>query len=60
MCKIDKLVGSCCTAQGAQLGALWGPRGVGCGGGREAQKGGHVYTVVGDSYCCTTKTNTTL
>ena len=38
------LVGSCCTAQGAQLRALCGPRGVEWGwGGREAQEGRNVY-----------------
>ena len=33
--------GSCCAAQGARLSsaALWWPRGVGCGGGREVQEG---------------------
>ena len=32
---------SCCIVQGAQLGALWWPRGL---GGREAQEGGvYVY-----------------
>ena len=32
---------SCCIAQGAQLGAMWWPRGL---GGREAQEGGvYVY-----------------
>ena len=38
------LVGSCCIAQGAQLRALCGPRGVEWGwGGREAQEGRNVY-----------------
>ena len=42
MCR-KKLVGSCCMAQGAQLGALWWTREVGWAvGGREASEGGDV------------------
>ena len=38
-------VGSCCIAQGAQLSALWGPRGVQRESGREAQRGkGYMHT----------------
>ena len=52
-------MGSCCIAQGAQLGALWQPRGVGWFGiGKEVQgSGGHIYTLA-DSHCCMTETNT--
>ena len=50
MCKI---VGSCCIAQGAQPGALWRPRGVGCGEGREAQEGGDICILKTDSCCFT-------
>ena len=45
-----QLVGSCCRVQGAQLGVLWWPRGVGCGwweeGWREggSRGRGYVYT----------------
>ena len=35
-----------CVAQGAQLSALWWPRGV---GGREAQEGGDVSKHIADS-----------
>ena len=54
-------MGTCYKAQGAQLGALWWPRGVDWGwSGREAQeemdKGMHMV----DSFHCTEETNTTL
>ena len=35
-------MGSCYITQGAQPAALWWPRGVGWGGGREAQEGGEA------------------
>ena len=54
-------MGSCCTAQGAQLsvhgdlegGMRWG------GGGREVQEEGDKYILIADSHCCIAKTNTT-
>ena len=53
-------VGHCWVAHGAQLGALWGPRGLGCRGGREAQEWGDTCMHIADSCCCTAATNTTL
>ena len=53
-------MGSCCIAQGDQLGALWGPRGMDREGGREAQEGGDICIHIADSLCCTVETNTTL
>ena len=52
-------MGSCCGAQGAQLGALWQPRGMGWMGGREAQEGEDIGILLADSQCCTAETNTT-
>ena len=47
--------------QGAHLGALWWPKGVGWGGsGREAQKGGDICILIADAQYCTAETNTTL
>ena len=46
------MAGSRCVTQGAQAGALWGPRGMGCGG-REAAEGGATYVTVADLHCCT-------
>ena len=55
------LVGSCCGAQGAQLGALWWLTEVGRGGGgRKAQEGSDVSTCITDSFCCPAETNTAL
>ena len=59
--KNRQLMGSCCTAQGAQLsvrgnlegGMRWG------GGGREVQEEGDKYILIADSHCCIAKTNTT-
>ena len=42
MYKIE-LVGSHCMAQGAQLGALWWPRKVEWGGGRDLKGRWHIY-----------------
>ena len=54
-------MGSCCIAQGAQLGAQWWFRGVGQWGGWEAgSKGDDICIVIPDSHGCTTETNTTL
>ena len=55
-------MGTCCIAQGAELGALWWPRWVGWGGGggREVQKGGDIGIHTADSLRCTAETNTTL
>ena len=51
-------MGTCCIAQGAQLGALWGPRwGV---GGREVQEGGDMCIPIADSLRCAAETDTTL
>ena len=47
-------MGSCCIAQGAQLGALWWPRRV-----DEAQEGGDRCVHMTDSLCCTAEINTT-
>ena len=47
-------------AQGAQLGALWWPRGVGWGAGREVQEGKDICTHIADSLHCTAETNATL
>ena len=58
-----QLVGSCCMAQGAQLGALWWPRGMGRGrsrGRREVQEGGDICICITGSLCCTAETSTTL
>ena len=42
-------MGSCCIAQGAQLSALWWPRGVVWGaGGIEAQEGGDICILIAD------------
>ena len=49
------LVGSCCTTQGVQPGALRQPRGV----GQSFKREGHTYTYV-DSCYCMAETNTTL
>ena len=52
-------MGSCCVTQGAQLSALWWPRGVHeGGGGREAREGRHLCIAIADSHCRTTATNT--
>ena len=61
VCKIDR-VWSCCTAQGAQLGALGWPRWVewGRGGGREVQEGRDVCRDITDSLHCTAESSTTL
>ena len=45
--------------QGAQLGALWWPGGVGCRGGWEAQEERDICTLTADS-CCLAETNTAL
>ena len=39
---------SCCGKQGAQLGALWLPRGLGWGKRREAQEEGTVCIIMAD------------
>ena len=51
---------SCYITQGAQSGALWWPREVGRGDGREAQEEGETCVVMADLHCCTAETNTTL
>ena len=54
-------MGSSCIAQGAQLGALWCPRGVGWGiGGRLKREGIYIYIHITDSRGCTGEANTTL
>ena len=53
-----QLVVSCCSAQGAQLGALRLPSGVGWAlGGREMQEGGDIYTLLADSPDSIAETN---
>ena len=61
LCVKSVAMGSCCIAQGAQLSALWCPRGVGRGGRgrRETLEGGDICTHIADSLCCTAETNTT-
>ena len=56
---IKQLVGSCYTAQGAQLSTLWWPGGVGCGDAREAQEGGDICILIADSRCSIAETNAT-
>ena len=56
---VRQLVGNCCKAQGAQLGALWCPRGLGWGFGREVQKEGDMCIRIADSVCCTAETSAT-
>ena len=51
-----RLVGSCCMAQGAQLGALWWLERWG-GGGREGLEKGDAYIHMADSRCCIAETN---
>ena len=46
--------------QGAQPGALWWSRGVGCGEGRKAQKEGDICIIMVDSHCCMAEIITTL
>ena len=41
----------CRVVQGAQRRALWWPRGVGGGGGREAQEGGDICMYIANSLC---------
>ena len=50
------LVGSCCLAKGAQLGAPWWPRWVGW----EVQESENICIHTADSLHCKQKTNTTL
>ena len=58
---VKQLVGSCCIAQGTQLGALWWPREMGWEDGRrEAQQGGDICILMADSHYCIAETNTTL
>ena len=53
-------MGSCCIAQGAQLGARDDLEGWDGGTGREAHGGGEVCIHMADSSCCSAETNTTL
>ena len=41
----------CSMTQGAQPGALWPPRGMGWGHGREAHEGGNIHVVMADLHC---------
>ena len=53
-------MGSACIAQGAQVGALWLPRGVGwVGDGKEVQEGGAMCMSMADSCWCMAKTKIT-
>ena len=54
-----QLVGSCFIAHGAQLRALWWPRGVRWGEGKGSSGGGHICTRITDLPWCTAETNTT-
>ena len=59
MCKTDSQWEAAIWTQGAQLGALWWPWGVGWSGGWwEAQEGGDIRILVADSHCCTAEANT--
>ena len=42
-----------CVAQEAKLSALWWPRGVNWGVGRETSEGGDIYIHMADPHCCT-------
>ena len=54
------LLETCRIAQGAQLSALWRPRGEGRVGGREVQEGRDICIHTADLPHCTLETNTTL
>ena len=54
MYKIDKLMRTCCIAQGTQLNALWWPKWEG------HVKRGDICVCITDSLCCTVEINTTL
>ena len=43
-------MGICCVAHETHTGALYQPRGVGEGDGREVQKGGDIGIPMADSY----------
>lgn len=45
-------------AHGAQLSALWRPRGEGWGKGRKAQGEGDIFIIMADLLCCKAETNT--
>ena len=51
ICKIRQPMGICYMAQETQTGALYQPRGVGWGDGREVQKAGDICIPVADSCC---------
>ena len=54
-------MGSCCIAKGAQLVALWSPKGMGLAwDGREFQEGGDTCIHMADSFSHTAEANTTL
>ena len=56
-----QLVGTCCTAQGAQLSDDERFRGAECGGGgKEVQEGGDIWICIADSLPCIAGINTTL
>ena len=50
---------SCCITQGTQSGALWWPKGVEWGKGREAQDEEDICIIMADLHC-TAETNTAL
>ena len=54
---VKELVGSCRVTRGTLSGALWWPRGVGGGAGREAKEGADMWTHIP---CCTAETDATL
>ena len=49
----NQLVGSCCITHGIQLGTLWQPRGVGCGGWQGGSRGVDICILMSDFCCCT-------
>ena len=52
-------MGTCCVAQGAQLLALWWPRGWRWDGG-EIKERGDIGIHIADLFCCTRETNAIL
>ena len=49
-----------CYITGTPASALWRPREVGRGSGREAQEGVDICIQIADSSCCTAETNATM
>jgi len=60
MCKINNQWKAAVLTQGAQLGALWQPRGVEWRGRRELHEGGDICVLVADSHGCVAEANAIL